>query len=203
MGVLRKLFGPSKEEIWLQLSREIGARYVDGGFWKGDKVETTHGEWTITLDTYTVSTGNSSVTYTRMRVPFVNPDGFRFTIYRKGLFSYIAKWFGMQDIQVGHEPFDEDFIIKGTDQEKLRALFSNPKVRELISLQPEIHFTVKDDEGFSGPRFPEGVDELYFRVPGVIKDVARLKLLYELFGETLDQLCRIGSAYEKAPNFIV
>jgi hypothetical protein len=73
----------------------------------------------------------------------------------------------------------------------------------LISLQPEIHFTVKDDEGFSGPRFPEGVDELYFRVPGVIKDVARLKLLYELFGETLDQLCRIGSAYEKAPNFIV
>ena len=45
--------------------------------------------------------------------------------------------------------------------------------------------------------------ELHFTVPGVIKDVERLKLLYELFGETLDQLSRIGSAYERNPNVAV
>jgi hypothetical protein len=44
------------------------------------------------------------------------------------------------------------------------------------------------------------VDELYFRVVGVIKDVDRLRLLYELFSETLDELCRMGSAYENAPD---
>lgn len=33
------LFGPSKKEIWKQLAAEIQANYVDGGFWKGDKVE--------------------------------------------------------------------------------------------------------------------------------------------------------------------
>jgi hypothetical protein len=27
-----------------------------------------------------------------------------------------------------------------------------------------------------------------------------LKLLYELFGETLDQLCAIGSAYQRDPG---
>jgi len=37
-------------------------------------------------------------------------------------------------------------------------------------------------------------------VVGVVKDVARLKQLFELFAETLDQLCRIGSAYEKSPG---
>ena len=37
MGILRDLFGPSREEIWRQLSAEIGADYVAGGFWKGDK----------------------------------------------------------------------------------------------------------------------------------------------------------------------
>jgi hypothetical protein len=37
-------------------------------------------------------------------------------------------------------------------------------------------------------------------VVGVIKDVERLKALFELFSETLDQLCRIGSAYERAPD---
>ena len=200
MDILRKLLGPSKEEIWRQLCGKIDGRYIEGGFWKGDKVEATHGEWTITLDTYTVSNGKSSVTYTRMRAPYVNPDGFHFTIYRKGIFSDIAKWFGMQDVAVGYEPFDQDFIIKGNSEMKLRQLFADARIRELIAAQPAIRFTVKDDEGWFGARLPEGVDELYFEVVGVIKDVEQLKMLYELFAETLDQLCHIGSAYENKPN---
>ena len=203
MGALRKLFGPSRKEIWRQLSAEIDARYVDGGFWKGDKVQATYGEWTLTLDSYAVSTGKVVVVYTRMRAPYLNPEGFRFTIYRRGVFSDIAKWYGMQDVNLGYEPFDRDFIVKGTHEERLRQLFSNPRIRELIAIQPEIHLTVKDDEGWFGPSFPEGVDELSFHVAGVIKDVERLKGLYELFAETLDQLCRIGAAYERSPNVTI
>ena len=160
----------------------------------------SHGEWTVTLDTYTVSTGKVVMVYTRLRAPYVNPDGFRFTISRKHMFSSVARWLGMQDVQVGHEPFDDDFIIKGTSEDKLRELFSSPRLRELVSGQPEIKLTVHDDEGWFGPEFPEGVDELTFIAGGVIKDIDRLKQLYELFAETLDQLCRIGSAYERAPE---
>ncbi|MBI4473438.1 MAG: hypothetical protein HY646_12275 [Acidobacteria bacterium] len=82
----------------------------------------------------------------------------------------------------------------------MRRLLLNPKIRELISSQPAIQFSVKDDEGWFGPDFPEGVDELHFNVIGVIKDVERLKRLYELFGVTLDELCRMGSAYERDPH---
>jgi len=64
MGFLRQLFGPSKEEVWRQLCQEIGADFVEGGFWRGDKVVAKVKEWTLTLDTYTVSTGKSSTTYT-------------------------------------------------------------------------------------------------------------------------------------------
>ena len=106
----------------------------------------------------------------------------------------------MQDVEVGHPQFDEDFIIKGKDELKLRELFANPKVRELVESQPSIFLTVRDDEGWFSTTFPEGVDELYFQVTGVIKDVERLKALFELFAEILDQLCRIGSAYENDPN---
>jgi hypothetical protein len=202
MGVLRSWFGPSKEEIWHQLCTEIGAQYVEGGFWKGDKVRASHASWTITLDTYTVSTGKSSATFTRMRAPYINPDGFRFTVYRKSIFSDIGKWFGMQDVEIGIEPFDHDFILKTNEESKLRLLLTDAKIRELIAKQPQIHFTVKDnDEGGLFPRnSPEGVDELCFQVGGVIKDIERLKLLYELFSETLDQLCRIGSAYDRPPS---
>ena len=200
MGVLRRVFGPSRKTIWTQLSTEIGAQYKDGGFWKGDKVQATHGAWTVTLDTYTVSTGKVTIVYTRMRAPYVNPSGFRFKVYRKGIFSSVGKWFGMQDIEVHDEPFDRDFIIKGTDESRVRELFANPRIRELVALQKDIQFEVKDDEGWFGPTFPEGVDELSFVVVGIIKDVERLKLLYELFAETLEQLCRIGAAYEQSPD---
>jgi hypothetical protein len=201
--MLRKIFGPSRKEIWTQLGSEIGARYVDGGVWKADKVVATHGQWTVTLDTYAVSTGKATVIFTRMRAPYVNPNGFRFTIYRKGFFSETGKTLGMQDIEIGDAAFDEAFIIKGTDESQVRALFADGRLRDVLMKLPKLHLTVKDDEGWFGPDFPEGVDELYFNVAGVIKDVEQLKLLYDLFAQTLDQLCRIGSAYETRPDVTV
>jgi hypothetical protein len=197
---MRKWFGPSRKEIWQQLSEQMGARFVEGGFMKGDKVQVTHGDWTLTLDTYVVSTGKVTVVYTRMRAPYINPDGFRFTIYRRGFFSDVAKLFGMQDIEIGDEAFDRGFIVKATDEAKIRQLLSNPRVRELIDKQKEIELTVRDNEGWFGPEFPDDADELRFTVVGVITDLPRLVSLFELFAVTLDELCRMGSAYDRAPD---
>lgn len=200
MGALRKIFGPSKAEVWRQVSAELGGEYDEGRMFKSDRVTASHGEWTVTLDVYVVSTGTTAVPYTRIRAPYVNPDGFRFTVYRKGIFSGIGKMLGMQDVEVGFEPFDADFIIQGNDEQKLRALFANAKIRALIESQQSIQFSVKDSEGWFGQKFPDDVDELHFVVGGIIKDPARLKLLFDLFAETLDELCRIGSAYEAHPQ---
>jgi len=32
MGVLRQIFGPGKDEVWKQLSAELGAEFVEGRF---------------------------------------------------------------------------------------------------------------------------------------------------------------------------
>jgi len=197
MGLSRRLFGPSRKEMWTQLSESVGGRYIEGGWAKGDKVEVTHNDWTLTLDTYAVSTGKVTVVFTRLRAPFVNPTGFRFLVYRKSIFSGIGKFFGMQDIEVNDPPFDDDFIVQGTDESRVRLLLASPKLRALIAAQKDLSFGVKDDEGWFGTRFPEGVDELHFAVPGVIKDVDRLKGLYDLFAETLDELCRMGAAIDR------
>jgi hypothetical protein len=98
MGILRKVFGPSRDEIWRKLTEAVDGRHVGSTFFKAGRVEATHGEWIVTLDTHTVSTGETTIIHTR--------------------------------------------------------------------------------------------------VTGVIKDLDRLKALYELFAETLDGLCRMGSAYE-------
>jgi len=190
-------FGPSRDEVWRQLSEEIGAEVVQGGFWKGgSKVKAHVGPWTVTLDLNNDGESQS----TRIRAPYVNPEGFRFTIYRKGFFSDLGKLLGMQDIEVGDPEFDEAFIIKGNDEGKVCSLFANPKIRQMILAQPKIRLEVKDSEGWFGPKFPEGVDELHFKVLGVIKDVERLKTLFDLFAAVLDQLCRIGSAYKQEPG---
>jgi hypothetical protein len=201
MASLRQLFGPSKDEIWRQLCEQVGGDFVEGGFWKGSKVQVHHKQWTVTLDTYTESHGeHGGTTYTRMRAPFVNKDGFRFTIYRRGFFSDLGKLLGMQDVEIGEPEFDDAFIIKGNDEDRLRRLFVNPRIRQLIERQPRIHLSVRDDEGWFKTKFPEGVDELYFRETGIIKDIERLKALYDLFAEVLDHLCKIGSAYENDPG---
>jgi hypothetical protein len=198
--MLEKLFGPSRETVWRQLAEELGAQYVDGGMWRGDKVEGRAGSWTVTLDTYAVSTGKTVVVFTRLRAPFVNRNGFRFSVRRQGLFSEIAIKLGGQDVEIGWPEFDDAFVLKGTDEDKVRELFARPRLRELLADQPDVHLEVCDDEGWLGPDFPEGVDELRFHTVGIIRDVERLKGLYQVFAETLEQLCEIGCATPADPG---
>lgn len=91
-------------------------------------------------------------------------------------------------------------MIKASDENKIRELLAEPQIRELINRQPRFHLEVKDDEGWFGKSFPEGVDELYFRVPGVIRDVDQLKGLFDVFAEVLSRLCVIGATYQGGPN---
>lgn len=200
MKALRKLFRSKKNEVWQQLAEEVGGEHVAGTWKTGSKVQVYVDEWTVTLDTYAVSTGQSTVIYTRMRAPYVNADGFRFTVYRKSLFSGLGKLFGMQDIVTGFRDFDDAFIIKGNDAKKVRELFSNERIRTLLEAQSNVHLEVKDDEGFFGAKFPDGVDELCFHVAGIITDIDRLKALFDLFAEVLHHLCHMASAYEDDPQ---
>lgn len=200
MGLLRSLFGPSQEEIWRQLAGQIDGAYVDGGWLGSDKVVARVGQWTVTLDTYSVSHGKHRHTYTRLRAPYVNRDGLHFEIYRQSVFSAIGKFLGMQDIQIGDAFFDEAFVIKANDEQKVRALLANPRIKELLHAQPDVSLSVKEDEGWFGADFPEGVDELHFSARGVIRDVHQLHCLYLLFSEILHHLCAIGSAYENDPG---
>lgn len=214
MGFLKRLFGPPQDELWKQFADRIGAEFFKGSFFKGtSKVQAMVEHAEVTLDTFVVSTGKSSVTYTRIRAVFLNHERFRFTIYRKGLFSGLGKLLGMQDIEVGGpkferlEPlfgtpgyldaqiiesgspeFDRDFIIKSNDESKARTLFKQLKIRELIESQPSIFLQIKDTDKRTRARLGSNADELYFHEVGVIKDTARLGSLFELYAEILKTL---------------
>jgi hypothetical protein len=203
MSLLRSLFGPSQAEIWSRLATQTGGQFSDGGFFGKTRVDVLVDQWTLTLDTYTVSTGKSSTTYTRLRAPFVNADGFRFTIYKTGLFTPLGKLLGMQDIEIGDPDFDQAFVLKGNDEQKVRQFFADTTLKALLYAQPAVHMQVKDDEGFFRQSFPNGVDELYFQRLGIMKNLPELRALFDLFAHTLHRLCHLGSAYENDPNIRV
>jgi len=198
---LRKLFGPSKDEIWNLLAQQIGGDFQQGEWLKNRaRVDAKVGQWIVTLDTYAVSTGKSTVVFTRLRAPYVNRDGFRFTITRANIFSPIARTLGFQDVEVGEPEFDKAFVIKSNDESRVRTFLADADLRAQLSLQPKLTLSVLDDEGYFGTAFPEGVDELKFHTIGVIKDLVILHQLFELFATTLNRLCHIGSAYEDDPK---
>ena len=200
MGKHHDWFGPSRTEIWRKLSAQIGGSYSPATWRRCDRIEIAHGPWTITLDTYSVHANNAHIPYTRFRAPFLNTDAFRCKIYRSTFFSAIGKWFGMQDVVIGREPFDEHFIVKSNDEVKVRAFCDNEELRRLLAAQRSITLSVEDHEGWWGPKFPADTDELRVVVGGHLKDTERLRALFHLFATALDQLCAMGAAYEKKPS---
>jgi len=193
LGFFKNLFSSSKE-VWQQFANEIGGEYIDSGFWKSKKVVAKLENWIIVLDTFTTSSGKHSTTYTRIRAPFKTLDGLKFNINRKGVFNSIGKAIGIQDIETGHINFDEEFVIKGNDEDKIRGIFSIKEIRDAIRNQDRISLKIKDDEGLFSTNLSEGNYELYFQSTGVIKDIDRLKNLFMIFYLILNALHLVDSA---------
>lgn len=196
--MFKSLFGPSKDEIWAALRQEIGAEVISGEFPHGKRLKVQSGDWVVTLEEHTqmVMTGKVFVpiAHTRMRAPFPNPGRFRFSIYNASVFSYLGTLVGMQDIQVGYPDFDEAFVIKGNNEELVKSLCSSERVRTLVMAQPKLHLSIQDDEGWFGTHYPPEVDVLVFNIAEHIRDVDRLKGLYDVFAAVLHRLSVMGIA---------
>ena len=122
-----------------------------------------------------------------LSAPYVNKDTFRFNVYRKAMLSGVRKLLGMQDVIVGHEPFDEDFIIKGSSEAKLKSFFANAKIRDMMESFGEISIEMRDDS-VMGVDLTPGVDELYIEVLENSINFDKIKIVYDLALEIITQL---------------
>lgn len=136
--MLSSIFGPSKDEIWSQIAKDIGGEFIDNGFWQKDDLRYEHKEWQLLLDTFTRSHGKSRSTYTRLRVPFKNKDGLKFKIYRVGFFSSVGKFFGMQDLEIRDQRFNDNYIIQGNNLQKIERLLGDSKLKMLFEMVPNV-----------------------------------------------------------------
>ena len=186
---------PSKDEAWTALAeRRSGSPETDR---KGrvKRVRFRLEVFELLLDMYTVSTGSTSQVYTRIRTLYVCRDEFRFRMYRASLFSGLGKFFGMQDIDVGHPKLDPDFVIKADSPGKVQSMLLRSGISNPL-------MTLSTGRFENRPFKKRGVDttnlrELRFALPGVLREATKLDALIDLMEETLDCLVKNGAAWDE------
>lgn len=180
--------GTRTKEAWSNFANQYGADFIDGGLFKGIRVEYIYKHWAFYLDTFTVSTGKSSSTYTQVRAPFVGTTDFYFKLSRKSVFSKLAKKLGKKYVDSGDAAFDELFVIKSNDIDKAKSLFSNEELKEQIIGIKKVRLSIKNNEGKFGRDYQNMGKELYFYADGIVKDTALLTKWFDMFKTALDKM---------------
>lgn len=191
------IFG-SKENIWKSFSEQTGGTFFEGQYGMLDGTIISYKNWKIVFDYYDLYSGKFNERYTRIFVPIVSLDDFRFEIYNNGIIRSIEKIFGAQDIEIGIKEFDKRFILKANNGFKLKKLLLNPRIRQLLEIQKEVNFEISNYKGIWEKETQE-LEVSYF-VKGEIKSIETLSSLLDLFKLVLDKLVENQSIYNKATS---
>lgn len=215
MGLFGKLTGKDRAESWKILSEEMGAEFMDRGMLKGGpKIVLPYKNWNIEMDMYTETrqgndgpnramegavvlggNHNSSITYTRIFVPFVKGSDFNLSVYKEGGLSKMMKVFGGQDIEIGIPDFDKDYRVKSNDEEKTKRLFQQEEFSRLLRANvAQGLFEIQDNKGLFTRKENVTMSHVLYRQVGEITDHERVKNLFHLLGVTLDLLVTEGKA---------
>lgn len=146
---------------WSQAARQLGLHYQPSGFLQSRKITGMIQNYSITVDTYTQRSNNSSTTYTRFRLTYPSL-GLGLKLTKEGFFTGVTKIFGAQDIQVDDAAFDTDILIKGANPQRVRE-FLTPARRMRIHQYLRNHPNATIDDR-----------EIAWRSRGLIKQTGRL-----------------------------
>ncbi|MGE0159016.1 MAG: hypothetical protein AB7T31_06345 [Gemmatimonadales bacterium] len=190
---VRKRPKPDRRAVWQEVARSVGGTFLPGKRSSADKVLVAHGPWTIELETYTVHTGEASVTYTRARALFAGQVDIELRIRKRNVFDTILENVGLGGVDPGHRAFAERFVVKGRPETRLRSLVT-PRLIEALLAEPKVSVKVKDasrkDRKIHGPRTREASAQL----TGVIREANRLVNLIAVTREILSSLEGAGMA---------
>ena len=80
----------NRREAFQAAASDLDATFVQGERSSGDQVHLEHGPWKVILDTYVVSTGQTTVTYTRAQAPYVARNDFTLRVTRRNIFTPLS-----------------------------------------------------------------------------------------------------------------
>lgn len=187
-------FGEDSDAVWRQFSLENSGTVITGHFGNQDSVEIIYRNHKIIFDRYihyqSVGGQSHDRQFTRIRLEYRTSDDLRFGLTNQRFMESIGKLFGAQDIQIGDKEFDKKFMIKGNDEHKIKTLFSDQNIIDLILEQDSLQLEILDKEGIFGEPIQDGHVLLYLISEKQVKEVVQLDLLLKLFRALVDQLTK-------------
>jgi hypothetical protein len=191
------VFGQDDDAFWRQFSIENNGTYIIGEYDNLNSVEITYLNHKIIFDNYiryqVIGTQSFDTKFTRVRLEFKSPDELIFKLTRQGLIDSIGKLFGIQDIQINDKEFDNQFIIKGNDETKIKTIFSDQTIQNLILLQKDIQLQILYKVGIFDEPVEDGNAMLYYISETTIKQTEQLDLLLKLFKALIDVITKLNS----------
>lgn len=163
------------EEIGSQLKKEMGIQLYE--VW----LEELNQKVLLKLDVDPGGGFESGYELTVLYAPVSNPSGFRFVLHPEDFLDEVGKFFGMQDVVVGHPEFDDKVLVKTNDEERIKTILSDSATRRYIDSLPSyklhLHPAKEDQESYLQLDFDEA-----------ITDITKLKAIYQGFVHLLQQV---------------
>lgn len=164
------------------------AASIPEGFFGGfPSITGTYRKRSLHVFMFTRSSGSGknrrSTTYTAFTLDVRNPDGFEFHIYEQGFFSTLWTKFGMQDIQIGDEAFDKEYIVKSNDESKVRGMLTPMLITKFMDFA----------ERYTGFGIRLKGSQFYYERPVTITNDKAL----QQFEEKINFICDIADQIEE------
>jgi hypothetical protein len=166
----------TEEETWKQVKTHLANNNLSDSILIKDNLHSIL--LIIDIDLGGGFEGGFSTTQLKSAIKMNND--FRFAIHKKNILDDVGKFFGMQDVIIGYKEFDDAFIIKTTDEKRVKEIFADKETRE--TLKSISHFTLSMEENNS----EEKLLEMY--IEEGITDTVLLKKIYQAFYSVLLQI---------------
>jgi hypothetical protein len=134
----------ARREAWQAVALRTGGElHPPAGPWYRRTSTTIEAEVAgirVVLDTYAVTVGQTTMTYTRASAD--GPAGRRFQVTKRHALSDLGRALGAQDVELGEHLYDRTFVVKTDDPAWLQAKL--PKLaRERHLQRPEVHLSLE------------------------------------------------------------
>lgn len=185
---------PDRRTAWREVAVLLGGELVEGKHPNQDKVVVAHGPWKIWLDTYTVSNGQTAVTYTRARAYFVGRRELRLSV--RGVNFLDRLWrrlFGGGRAGLSRTLL-ENRVVRGKPEARLPSLFMASGLTDAVLAVKSTSLKVGPASRRLRKRYGESLGAVTCQTRGVLDNVNHMAAMVRLAAATLDALAGIGEA---------
>lgn len=204
MGLFRKRDGNKPQKVdrrtaWRDAADRVGGTLVEGKRPGQDKIVLAAGPWSLVMDTYTVHTGQVTITYTRGRGFFHDASELKLLIRKRSFFDSVLENLGFGSGVSVNRMFDRRYVVRGKPRPRLRSVVSAALAEAMLG-QASVRVSAKRAGRKHRAAMGPETKEITTHVTGVVKEPERIAGLFAVLRETLDALQRIGAAAPLPPG---